>query len=146
MVSQRLQGGYHDWQLLSSFIYKEEPNFSDLGQSLGFEFCMFKSSDLLTETQQDLRHFLHWKIQTFEARHFLLNRPHAQGFKPAALTAALRLFRGDRGGSSIVIFSKLMEEPKVLNDFQRLSNGETGETVFFRKLRADFKAGLANPE
>ncbi|CAL1155787.1 unnamed protein product [Cladocopium goreaui] len=77
-------GGYHDWQLLSSFIYKEEPNFSDLGQ----------------------------------------------------------LFRGDRGGSSIVIFSKLMEEPTVLNDFQRLSNGETGETVFFRKLRADFKENM----
>jgi len=77
-------GGYHDWQLLSSFIYKEEPNFSDLGQ----------------------------------------------------------LFRGDRGGSSIVIFSKLMEEPTVLNDFQRLSNGETGETVLFRKLRADFKENM----
>ena len=64
--------------------------------------------------------------------------------------AALRLFRGDRGGSSIVIFSKLMEEPTVLNDFQRLSNGETGETVLFRKIRADFKAGFgwvgANPD
>lgn len=76
VVSQRwLQGGYHDWQSLSSFIFKEEPNFSDLGQSLGFEFCKlsadenifkrFKSSDLLMARRSQIYFLLTDRSQTF---------------------------------------------------------------------------------
>lgn len=76
-------GSYHDTQKLEKYIFKEEPNFKDLGKLFGKE-----------------------------------------------------------GGASILNFSKLIEDPTVLNEFQRLSNGKTGETILFRKMRACFKENM----
>ncbi|CAK9020367.1 Glycine receptor subunit alphaZ1 [Durusdinium trenchii] len=44
--------------------------------------------------------------------------------------------------SSLVSFSKLMEEPLVLTEHQRLTNGTVGEVILFRKMRATFKENM----
>ena len=35
-----------------------------------------------------------------------------------------------------------MDKPTVLNEFQRLSDGETGEIILLRKMRAIFKENM----
>ena len=43
------------------------------------------------------------------------------------------------GTSNKLNLAKLMEEPIVLTEHQRLTDGENGETVLFRKMKATFK-------
>lgn len=46
------------------------------------------------------------------------------------------------GTSNKLNLAKLMEEPIVLTEHQRLTDGENGETVLFRKMKATFKENM----